>query len=80
MTSCNHAAETAMEDCTMADDLTKRGPPDGMRINTHEDWEVRDWSKHFGCTEAQLKEAARMAGPMTKDVLAYLKRHGQTSR
>jgi hypothetical protein len=26
----------------MADDLTKRGPPDGIRINVNEDWELRD--------------------------------------
>lgn len=64
----------------MADDLTKRGPPDGIRINVHESWEVRDWSKHFGCKEDQLKEAVRQVGVMSKDVHAYLKRQGWTTR
>jgi hypothetical protein len=64
----------------MADDLSKRGPPDAIRINIHEDWELRDWSTHFGCTHAQLKQAAEAVGPMTKDVLAYLRRQGWTRR
>jgi hypothetical protein len=25
----------------MADDLTKRGKPDQIRVNVHEDWELR---------------------------------------
>ena len=64
----------------MADDLTKRGPPDGIRINIHEAWELRDWSKHFGCTPDQLKQAVGAVGVMTKDVHVYLKRQGWTTR
>lgn len=64
----------------MADDLTKRGPPDGMRINVNEAWELRDWSKHFGCTSDQLRQAVREVGVMTKDVAAYLRRNGWTLR
>ena len=56
----------------MADDLSKRGPPDGMRINVNEDWELRDWSKHFGVPPAKLKEAVAAVGVMTKDVKRYL--------
>jgi hypothetical protein len=32
----------------MADDLSKRGSQDRSRINVHEDYEVRYWSKKFG--------------------------------
>lgn len=56
----------------MADDLSKRGPPDGTRINVNEDWELRDWSKHFGVPPAKLKEAVAAVGVMTKDVKRYL--------
>lgn len=56
----------------MADDLTKRGPPDGMRINVNEAWELRDWSKHFNVTPEQLKAAVKAAGVMTKDVAKHL--------
>jgi len=56
----------------MADNLSKRGPPDGTRINVNEDWELRDWSKHFGVPPAKLKEAVAAVGVMTKDVKRYL--------
>ena len=54
------------------DNLSKRGPPDAIRINVHEAWEVRDWAKHFNVTEAKLKEAVAKVGVMVKDVKAYL--------
>ncbi|VUL89244.1 hypothetical protein PGKDCPLP_01723 [Stenotrophomonas maltophilia] len=56
----------------MADDLSKRGPPDGIRINVNEAWELRDWSKHFNVTPAKLKEAVAAMGVMTKDVKRHL--------
>ena len=36
----------------MADDKTIRGPADRTRVNTHEDYEVKYWSKKFGVTPA----------------------------
>ena len=54
------------------DDLSKRGPPDGTRINIHEAWELRDWSKHFSVTPSELSAAVAAVGPMTKDVARYL--------
>jgi hypothetical protein len=59
----------------MADDLHKRGPQDRSRVNVHEDWEVKHWTAHFECTEAQLKAAVKAVGVMVKDVEAYLKKH-----
>ncbi|ENB4188284.1 MULTISPECIES: DUF3606 domain-containing protein [Stenotrophomonas] len=56
----------------MAADLSKRGPPDGIRINVNEAWELRDWSKHFNVTPAKLKEAVAAVGVMTKDVKRHL--------
>jgi hypothetical protein len=32
----------------MADDKSKTGGQDRGRINVHEDYELRDWSKKFG--------------------------------
>lgn len=54
------------------DDLSKRGPPDGTRINIHEAWELRDWSKHFDVTPAALIAAVNKVGVMTKDVAKHL--------
>jgi hypothetical protein len=52
----------------MADDKSKAGKPDRDRINTNEDYELRDWSKKFGVTAEQLKDAVRAVGPMAEDV------------
>jgi hypothetical protein len=35
----------------MSDDKSKTGSPDRNRINVNEDYELRDWSKKFGCTQ-----------------------------
>jgi len=58
----------------MADDKTKTGKADRDRINTSEDYEVRDWSKKFGVSKDQLKKAVKKVGPMAKDVEAELKK------
>ena len=58
----------------MADDLTKRRPADGTRINLHEDWEVTYWCVKFGCTASQLKDAVTAVGVSAARVEEYLKR------
>ena len=50
------------------DDRTKRGPRDRARVNVNEAWEVNYWSKRFGVTPAQLRQAVRKAGPLAKNV------------
>lgn len=52
----------------MADDLTKRGKPDQIRVNVHEDWELRERSKEWNVTPQQIKDAVKKVGPMVKDV------------
>jgi len=58
----------------MADDKTKAGKADRDRINTNEDYELNDWSKHFGVSKDQLKQAVKKVGPMVKDVERELKK------
>jgi len=58
----------------MADDKSKPGGQDRTRINTSEDYEVRDWSKRLGVSPEQLKDAVKAVGPVAKDVEAHLKR------
>ncbi len=53
---------------TMADDKSKTGGGDRDRINVNEDYELRDWSKKFGVTPDELKEAVKKVGPMADDV------------
>ncbi len=55
------------------DDRKKRGPADAERVNVNEQHEVSYWTKKFGCTVPQLKNAVFMVGVMTKDVQKFLK-------
>ena len=52
----------------MADDPKKVGKPDRDRINIHEDYELRDWSKTLGVSSERLRRAVEKVGPMVKDV------------
>lgn len=46
----------------MADNLQERGPRDRSRVNLDQEHEVRYWTKKFGCTEEELREAVRKVG------------------
>jgi hypothetical protein len=52
----------------MADNKSKSGGQDRKRINVTEDYELRDWSKKFGVTPEELKDAVKKVGPMADDV------------
>lgn len=56
----------------MADDRTKRGLQDRLRINMSEDYEVANWSQKWGISHQGLAEAVRKAGPMTAAVAKLL--------
>lgn len=46
----------------MADNLDKRGPQDASRVNVGEEWEVAYWTRKFGVTADELKEAVKQVG------------------
>ena len=52
----------------MSDDKTRTGSQDRLRINVHEDYELRDWSKRLGVTSERLKELVKQHGPMAADI------------
>ncbi len=56
----------------MADNLNERGPQDRSRVNINEPWELQYWSKKFGVSEAQLKEAVKAAGASADAVSKHL--------
>ena len=58
----------------MTDDRSKRGAQDRKRINVNEPHELRRWAKKFGCTEDELREAVKQAGPMADAVERVIKR------
>ena len=58
----------------MADDKSKPGGQDRTRINVNEDYELRDWSKKFGVSPEELKEAVAKVGNNVADVRKHLGR------
>ena len=52
----------------MSDDKSKSTTQDRLRINVHEDYELRDWSKRLGITPERLKQLVKEHGPMAEDV------------
>jgi hypothetical protein len=56
----------------MSDDKKKTGL-DRKLISLTEAYEVRDWCKSLGCTEAQLRKAVAAVGPSAAKVRAWLK-------
>ena len=59
----------------MADDKAKTQPQDANRINVHEDYELRYWSKKFECTPDQLRAAVAKVGTSASAVEQELQRH-----
>ena len=58
----------------MADDKTKTGTLDAVRINVNEDYERRYWSKKFGVTMEELVAAVDAVGPLAADVQRELEK------
>jgi hypothetical protein len=52
----------------MADDKTKTGIADDIRINSNESYDLQYWSEKLGVTRDELREAVKAAGPMVSDV------------
>lgn len=55
------------------DNKKKIGSPDRDRINVNEDYEVQSWSKKFGVSATELKQAVKSAGTSASDVEKYFK-------
>lgn len=60
----------------MSDDKTKSHGQDRERINVHEDYELRDWSKSLGVSPDELKKAVAAVGDRAEKVSEYLKNNG----
>ena len=44
------------------DDLKNKGPQDRSKINMHEDYEVRYWTKELGVSKEKLQKAVDKVG------------------
>ena len=56
------------------DNLKKRGRTDRAAISLRQPWEVRYWTKRFGCTSAKLRKAVKEVGHSVSKVSSYLER------
>ena len=56
----------------MSDDKSKSQGQDRQRINVHQDYELRDWSKSLNTTPERLKEAVAAVGDRADKVREYL--------
>jgi Protein of unknown function (DUF3606) len=52
----------------MPDDKTKSDYRDRDRINVHEDYELRYWTKELGVTPEKLKQTVKDVGVMVVNV------------
>lgn len=57
----------------MSDDKSQSHGQDRQRINIHQDYELRDWSKSLGTTPEKLKEAVAAVGDRADKVREYLR-------
>jgi AraC-like DNA-binding protein len=53
---------------------------DYWRVNLEEAWEIRFWSREFGCSESELRSAVERVGDAAGDVRARLAHEHQQQR
>jgi hypothetical protein len=62
------------------DDKSKPGGQDRKLINTHEDYELRDWAASLGVSKDELLEAVKTVGNDADAVRKHLSdRHGKSA-
>jgi hypothetical protein len=53
---------TKIFDGVEMDNLTKRDTPDRSKINMHESWEVKYWTRELGVSRAELEKIVDKVG------------------
>lgn len=56
----------------MSDDLNRRARQDSLRINVHEEHEVKYWTHELNVPKDELVAAVKAVGVMAVDVRKYL--------
>lgn len=56
----------------MSHDKPEAGEAEGRRINVHQPYELRGWSRRFGISKEELLSAVAEVGAKADDVRAYL--------
>jgi hypothetical protein len=58
----------------MSDNLSNRGPQDASKVNVGEEWEVAYWTKKFGVSAEQLKQAVKQVGTSAEALGQHFKK------
>lgn len=56
----------------MTDNKKKKRPLDAFKINVHEDYELKYWTKTLNVSSDELIEAVKKVGPQASRVRQYL--------
>jgi hypothetical protein len=56
----------------MSDDFKNRGGQDRLRINIHEEHELRYWTQELNVSKEQLERAVQAVGVMAAEVRKHL--------
>ena len=57
----------------MSEDFATMDGAQQIVISIDQDWEVRNWTKWLGCSEAELKLAGETMGPDPDNVRRFLR-------
>jgi len=57
----------------MSEDFATMDGAQQIVISIDQDWEVRNWTKWLGCSEAELKLAVETMGPDPDNVRRFLR-------
>jgi len=57
----------------MSEDFAVRDGVEHLEIRLEPDWELRNWTRWLGCTEAQLRLAVETMGPDPDNVRRFLR-------
>lgn len=60
----------------MSDNKSQSQGQDRERINVHQEYELRDWSKSLGVSPEELKKAVAAVGDRAEKVRDYLRSRG----
>jgi hypothetical protein len=52
-----------------------RGKPRRLLVNVNKPGELRAWTKYFGCTQQDIRDAVKTSGVTAEDVRDWLKRN-----
>jgi hypothetical protein len=54
---------------------SNRGKPKWLLVNVNKPAELRAWTRYFGCTQQDIRDAVKTSGVTAEDVRDWLKRN-----